>query len=140
MLRPGRMDPGRVGPHQAHLCRRAAPAAFRLLGVLAIAVAVAVTCVRGPVGRRVAGLVATGLLPSLAVTIPLRDDPAVIPVLLLVSLLGAVLVWPGAIVSWRGRVRRASRAGYDQGRRVWRPRKRPAQSRGGSPGVWAGRA
>jgi hypothetical protein len=83
--------------------------AFRLLGVLAIAVAVAVTCVRSPVGRRVAGLVATGLLPSLAVTIPLRDVPAVFPVPLLVSLLVAVLVWPVAIVSWRGRVRRASR-------------------------------
>jgi hypothetical protein len=83
--------------------------AFRLLGVLAIAVAVAVTCVRSPVGRRVAGLVAAGLLPSLAVTIPLRDVPAVFPVPLLVSLLVAVLVWPVAIVSWRGRVRRASR-------------------------------
>jgi hypothetical protein len=114
--------------------------AFRLLDVLAVAVAVAVTCVRGPVGRRVAGLMATGLLPSLALTIPVRDDPAGIPVLLLVSLLGAVLVWPVAIVSWRGRVRRAPRAGYDQGRRVWRPRKHPAQSRAGSPGVWAGRA
>ena len=84
--------------------------AFRLLGVLAIAVAVAVTCVRSPVGRRVAGLVATGLLPSLAVTISLRGDPALILVLLVI-LLGAVLVWPVAIVSWRGRVRRASRAG-----------------------------
>ena len=51
--------------------------AFRLLDVLAIAVAVAVTCVRGPVGRRVAGLVATGLLPTLAVAIPLREVPAV---------------------------------------------------------------
>jgi hypothetical protein len=80
--------------------------AFRLLGVLAIAVAVAVTCVRGPVGRRVAGLAATGLLPSLAVAIPLRV-PAVILVPMLVSLLVAVLVWPVAIVSWRGRVRQA---------------------------------
>jgi hypothetical protein len=78
--------------------------AFRLLGVLAIAVAVAVTCVRSPVGRRVAGLVATGLLPSLAlVTIPLRDVPAVILVPTLVSLLAAALVWPVAIISWRGR-------------------------------------
>jgi len=110
---------------------------FRLLGVLAIAVAVAVTCVRVPVGRRVAGLMATGLLPSLATTIPLRDVPAVILVPLTVSLLGNVLVWPVAILSWRGRV---SRAGYDGGRRARRPRKPPAQSRGGSPGVWAGRA
>jgi hypothetical protein len=83
--------------------------AFRLLGVLAIAVAVAVTCVRGPVGRRVAGLVATGLLPSLAVTLPLLDVAAGIPVLLLVSLLAAVLVWPVAIVSWRGRAERRRR-------------------------------
>ena len=84
--------------------------AFRLLGVLAIAVAVAVTCVRGPVGRRVAGLVATGLLPTLAVTIPLRDVPAVFLVpTLLVSLLAAVLVWPVAIVSWRGRAERRRR-------------------------------
>jgi hypothetical protein len=77
--------------------------AFRLLGVLAIAVAVAVTCVRGPVGRRVAGLVAAGLLPSLAVTIPLPDDLASFLVPMLVILLVAVLVWPVAIVSWRGR-------------------------------------
>jgi hypothetical protein len=79
--------------------------AFPLLGVLAIAVAVAVTCVRGPAGWRVAGLMATGLLPSLAVTIPLRADP----VGLLVSLLVAVLVWPVAIVSWRGRAERRRR-------------------------------
>jgi hypothetical protein len=83
--------------------------AFRPLGVLAIAVAVAVTCVRGPLGRRVAGLVATGLLPSLAVTLPLLDVAAGIPVLLLVSLLAAVLVWPVAIVSWRGRAERRRR-------------------------------
>ena len=80
--------------------------AFRLLGVLAIAVAVAVTRVRGPVGRRVAGLVATGLLPSLAVVVPLREVPAAFPVPILVSLLAAVLVWPVAIVSWRGRAER----------------------------------
>ena len=83
--------------------------AFRLLGVLAIAVAVAVTRVRGPVGRRVAGLMAAGLLPTLAVTIPLRDVPAVLPVPILVSLLAAVLVWPVAIVSWRGRAERRRR-------------------------------
>ncbi|HEV3291861.1 MAG TPA: hypothetical protein VG123_23015, partial [Streptosporangiaceae bacterium] len=84
--------------------------AFRLLGVLAITVAVAVTCVRGPVGRRVAGLVAAGLLPpSLAVAIPLRDVPAVFPVPVLVSLFAAVLVWPVAIISWRGRAERRRR-------------------------------
>jgi hypothetical protein len=114
---------------------------FRLLGVLAIAVAVAVTCVRVPVGRRVAGLVATGLLPSLAFTIPIPIPLPDVPAVFLVPmLLAAVLVWPVAILSWRGRARGASGAGYDQGRRVWRPRRPPAQSRGGSPGVWAGRA
>ena len=113
--------------------------AFSRLGVLAIAIAVAaaVTCVRGPVGRRVAGLMATGLLPSLALTspIPLPDVPVVF--LMLVSPLAAVLVWPVAIVSWGARV---SRAGSDQGRRARRRREPPAQSRGGSPGVWASRA
>jgi hypothetical protein len=98
-------------PSIVQLVNPAAPMgdlAFRLLGILAIAVAVAVTCVRSPVGRRVAGLVATALLPSLA-TIPLRDVPAVIPVAILVSLLAAVLVWPVAIVSWRGRAERRRR-------------------------------
>jgi hypothetical protein len=80
---------------------------------LAIAVAVAVTRVRGPVGRRVAGLMATGLLPSLAVTelSGRRVVPAVflVPNPLLVSLLAAVLVWPVAIISWRGRAERRRR-------------------------------
>ena len=101
-------------PSIVQLADPAAPVgdlAFRLLGVLAIAVAVAVTRVRGPVGRRVAGLVATGLLPSLAVTIPLREFGAFGLVPLLVILLAVVLVWPVAIVSWRGQVRRASRTG-----------------------------
>jgi hypothetical protein len=82
---------------------------FRLLGVLAIALAVAVTRVPGPVGRRVAGLVAAGLLPSLAATVPSRLYGGLAA--WLVILLVAVLVWPVAIVSWRGRVRRAPRAG-----------------------------
>ena len=78
--------------------------AFRLLGVLAIALAVAVTRVRGPAGRRVAGLVAAaGLLPSLAEHSRL-DTSAWADVL--VILVVAVLVWPVAIVSWLGRVRR----------------------------------
>ena len=106
-------------PAIVQLVNPAAPTgdlAFRLLGVLAITVAVAVTCVRSPVGRRVAGLVATGLLPSLALaTIPLRDVPAVILVPSLVSLFAAVLVWPVAIVSWRGRAERRGRlAGPDR--------------------------
>jgi hypothetical protein len=102
-------------PSIVQLVHPAAPSgdlAFRLLGVLAIALAVAVTRVRGPVGRRVAGLVAAGLLPSLAVTIPLVDYPGGWDLAAwLVILVVAVLVWPVAIVSWRGRVRRASRAG-----------------------------
>jgi hypothetical protein len=99
-------------PSIVQLVHPAAPVGdlgFRLLGVLAIALAVAVTRVRGPVGRRVAGLVAAGLLPSLAVTLPypLYGGLAAWLVILVV----AVLVWPVAIVSWLGRVRRASRAG-----------------------------
>jgi hypothetical protein len=100
--------------------------AFRLLGVLAITVAVAVTCVRSPVGRRVAGLVAAGLLPSLALLLA----PAAFSgrfflgahfwmgfsgMSLLVSLLAAVLVWPVAIISWRGRAER--RGGWPS--RTW---------------------
>ncbi len=110
-------------PSIVQLVHPAAPPgdlAFRLLGVLAIAVAVAVTRVPGPAGRRVAGLVAAGLLPSLALLLA----PAAFSgrfflgahfwvgfsgMSLLVSLLAAVLVWPVAIISWRGRVRRASR-------------------------------
>ena len=95
-------------PFIVQLVHPAAPLgdlAFRLLGVLAIAVAVAVTRVRGPVGRRVAGLVATGLLPSLAATLPYSLSGGLAYVL--VILVVAVLVWPVAIVSWLGRVRRA---------------------------------
>jgi hypothetical protein len=99
-------------PSIVQLVYPAAPSgdlAFRLLGVLAIALAVAVTRVRSPAGRRVAGLVAAGLLPSLAVTLPypLYGGLAAWLVILVV----AVLVWPVAIVSWLGRVRRALRAG-----------------------------
>jgi hypothetical protein len=82
--------------------------AFRLLGILAIVLAVAVTRVRGPVGWRVAGLVAAGLVPSLAVFLADIAPPGWT---LLVDLLVAVLVWPVAIVSWLGRVGPAARAG-----------------------------
>jgi hypothetical protein len=85
--------------------------AFSLLGVLVIAFAIVVTRVRGTVGWRVAVLVATGLLANLASTVPLEGDLVAYLVPLLVSLLVAALVWPVAIASWRGRVRRASRAG-----------------------------
>ena len=112
-------------PAIVQLVNPAAPTgdlAFRLLGVLAITVAVAVTCVRGPVGRRVAGLVAAGLLPSLAVSGPAgRFFLGAISgwsswaISLLVSLLAAVLVWPVAIISWRGRAER--RGGWPS--RTW---------------------
>jgi len=86
--------------------------AFRLLGVLAAAaaLAVAVTCVRGPVGRRVAGLVAAGLLPSLVLAIPVLYGSLYGGLAAwLVILVVAVLVWPVAIVSWRGRAERPRR-------------------------------
>jgi hypothetical protein len=116
-------------PSIVQLVNPAAPMgdlAFRLLGVLAITVAVAVTWVRSPVGRRVAGLVAAGLLPSLALLLA----PAAFSgrfflgahfwvgfsgMSLLVSLLAAVLVWPVAIISWRGRAER--RGGWPS--RTW---------------------
>jgi hypothetical protein len=110
-------------PSIVQLVHPAAPSgdlAFRLLGVLAIALAVAVTRVRGPVGRRVAGLVAAGLLPSLAVLQGVAPAALFSWVFfgwtffgwtLLVILLVAVLAWPVAIVSWLGRVRPAPRAG-----------------------------
>jgi hypothetical protein len=94
-----------------HPAARSGDLAFRLLGVLAIALAVAVTRVPGPVGRRVAGLVAAGLLPSLALAIPLPGDLAGWLAPWLVILVVAVLVWPVATVSRRGRGRRPSRAG-----------------------------
>jgi hypothetical protein len=113
-------------PAIVQLVHPAAPVgdlAFRLLGVLAIALAVAVTRVRGPVGWRVAGLVAAGLLPSLAVLqgvgrAALQRSNFLGTYFvwtfsgwtLLVILLVAVLVWPVAIVSRLGRVSRASRA------------------------------
>jgi hypothetical protein len=92
-------------PSIVQLVHPAAPSgdlAFRLLGVLAIALAVAVTRVRSPVGRRVAGLVAAGLLPSLAVTLPYPFYRGLAA--WLVILVVAVLVWPVAIVSRLGRV------------------------------------
>jgi hypothetical protein len=87
-----------------------AASAFSLLGVLAIAVAVAVTTVRSTVDRRVAVLVALGLLLYLANGVPLADNLAA-AVLMLVSLLAAALVWLVAIASRSRRGRRASSAG-----------------------------
>jgi hypothetical protein len=81
------------------------------ISVLTIAVAVVVTHVRDTVDRRVAALIAPVLLVD-AASIPFEfEGISTATVLLsLASLLSAVLVWPVAITSWRGRVRRSSHA------------------------------
>ena len=79
--------------------------------VLALAVAVVVTRVRGTVGWRVSALVAAPALLLDAASIPFGGAVSTATVVLsLGSLLFAVLVWPVAIASWRGRVRRSSHA------------------------------
>ena len=77
---------------------------------LAITVAIVVTRVRGTAGGRVAVLVATGLLSGLVSTFPFAGNLTADVVSLLGSLLVAVLVWPVAIASWKGRARRAYQA------------------------------
>jgi len=79
--------------------------------VLTIAAAVVVTHVRDTVDRRVAALLAPVLLVD-AASIRFEFDAisTATVVLSLGSLLFAVLVWPVAIASWRGRVRRSSHA------------------------------
>jgi hypothetical protein len=79
--------------------------------VLMIAVAVVVTHVRDTADRRVAALLAPVLLVD-AASIRFEFDAisTATVVLSLASLLFAVLVWPVAIASWRGRVRRSSHA------------------------------
>ena len=90
-----------------------APSTVRLLdiSVLAIAVAVVVTHVRDTADRRVAALLAPVLLAD-AASIRFEFDAisTATVVLSVASLLFAVLVWPVAIASWRGRVRRSSHA------------------------------
>jgi hypothetical protein len=83
---------------------------FTLLGVLALAVAVVVTRVRGTVGWRASPLVAAPAFLLDAVSIPFAGSLTATAVLSLGNLLLAVLVWPVAIASWRGRVRRSSHA------------------------------
>jgi hypothetical protein len=83
---------------------------FTLLGVLALAVAVVVTRVRGTVDWRVSALVAAPAFLLDAVSIPFAGSLTATAVLSLGNLLFAVLVWPVAITSWRGRVRRSSHA------------------------------
>jgi hypothetical protein len=79
-----------------------------LVGVLALAVVV--TRIRGTVGWRVSALVAAPVFLLDAVSIPFAGSLMATAVLALGILLFAVLVWPVAIASWRGRVRRSSHA------------------------------
>jgi hypothetical protein len=96
---------------------------FTLLSVVAIAVAIVVSRPYGTVGRRVAVLVAAGLLPLpyLASTFPLMASLTVTVVFLILDLALATLVWLVAIASWRRRVRRVSRAGNRQARHTVTP-------------------
>ena len=87
-----------------------AGSAFGFLGVLALAVAVVVTRVRGTVGWRVSALVAAPAFLLDVVAIPFAGSLTATAVLSLGNLLFAVLVWPVAIASWRARVRRSSHA------------------------------
>ena len=81
-----------------------------LLGVLALLVSVVVTRLRGTVGWRVSALVAAPAFLLDAVAIPFAGSLTATMVLALANLLFAVLVWPVAIASWHGRVRRSSHA------------------------------
>jgi hypothetical protein len=73
-------------------------------------VAIALTHVRGTPGGRVSALVATGLLPGLAGDFSFAGSLTAYMVSLLSSLLVAVLMWPVAITSWKGRARRTHQA------------------------------
>ena len=83
---------------------------LRLFDVLALAAATVLTRIPGTAGGRVAALVATGLLPGLAGDFSFAGNPTAYLVFLLGSLLVAVLVWPVAITSWKGRIRRTHQA------------------------------
>jgi hypothetical protein len=81
------------------------------ISVLTIAVAVVVTHVRDTADRRVAALIVPVLLVDAAgIPFEFKGISTASVVLSLASLLFAVLVWPVAIASWRGRVRRSSYA------------------------------
>jgi hypothetical protein len=81
-----------------------ASAAYGLLSALAIAVALAVTRVRGLADGRVTVLIAIGFLLDLD---PFAGTLLSDVVLLLGTLLLTLLVWPVAIASWKKRPRRA---------------------------------
>jgi hypothetical protein len=83
---------------------------LRPLDVLAVAAAIVLTRMPGTAGGRVAALVVTGLLPGLAGDFSFADNQTAYMVFLLGSLLVAVLVWPVAITSWKGRARRIHQA------------------------------
>lgn len=74
-----------------------------MLDVLTIAVVAVVTRVPGTVGWRVAVLVAVPMLLLDVADIAFGGSLAAAVVPLLGSLLFAVLMWPLAIASWRGR-------------------------------------
>ena len=74
--------------------------AYSLLSALAIAVALAVTRVRGLTSGWVTVLLAIGFLVDLD---PFTGTMTADVVLLLGTLLLALLVWPVAIASWKGR-------------------------------------
>lgn len=76
---------------------------FSLLDVLALVIAVAVTRKCGTAGGRVAVLIATGLVIGLVGGFPFAGSLTDDLVVLLGNLLFAVLVWPVAVASWRGR-------------------------------------
>jgi hypothetical protein len=78
---------------------------FRLLDVLTLAVVIVLTRVRGTAGGRVSALVVLGLLPGLASDFSFAGNLTADMVSLLGTLLVAVLVWPVAITSWKGRAR-----------------------------------
>jgi hypothetical protein len=76
-----------------------------ILDALTIAVAAVVTRVPGTVGWRIAVLVAGPMLLVDAASILVGGSAASLMVPLLGILLFAVLMWPVAIASWKGRVR-----------------------------------
>jgi hypothetical protein len=90
-----------------------AASTVRLLDItaLTIAVAVVVMHLRDTADRRVAALLAPVLLIDVAsIRFEFHGISTATVVLSLGSLLFAVLVWPVAIASWRGRVRWSSHA------------------------------
>jgi len=80
------------------------------LDVLAIAITVTVTHMRGTAGGRIAALMASGLLIGFAGTFPAPGDLTASAALSVSRLLLTVLVWLVAIASWKGQGRQASRA------------------------------